>query len=323
MVRVRSVGSRVWLGLVLSSLTPPATAQAPGAPLIDAVRETPDVVLSWTALVDATSYRVERSLDPGQPWMLLAQGPATTFRDVGVVPGPPANPSPYYYRVIAENSFGAGPPSNLAFKLNIPLTFTGISAPSNNPNPVSLPYRFFPAGLGSWPPGGTGFDMCNYIGGWTVVWTFSRTTVPQCYPQIMNCEGTKNVFNLTPAEAYTFHPNLASVTLDLVGAHDPEFEPGGSRSVPLRTCQPGPSSCPLPYWPVSIPYHAAARTASDLCAELVAQSQPVFAVRDYRFELAVDRLHYCGTPIGDFDLVPGRAYDVQMTADGSWQPVVR
>jgi fibronectin type 3 domain-containing protein len=65
------------------------------------------VDLSWSAVADATGYRVERSADAAT-WTPVIDTPAgvTSYSDTGLAAG-----TTYHYRIMATNAAGASPPS--------------------------------------------------------------------------------------------------------------------------------------------------------------------------------------------------------------------
>jgi len=125
-----------------------ALCQVPQKPNVMAVRDNADVSLFWMFDPSADGYRVYRTEDPAAPPVLLADTPNPQYTDPGAVPGPPANPRLYYYFVIAYNGSGDSPPSNWAFKINIPLNCPAGSLCNNY---VAFPYLFFPQGVSTAP----------------------------------------------------------------------------------------------------------------------------------------------------------------------------
>jgi lysophospholipase L1-like esterase len=85
---------------------------APAAPatLTATAVSASQVDLAWSAVADATGYRVERSTD-GASWASLAQlaGGVTSHSDTGLASG-----TTYRYRVVATNAAGESPPSPVA-----------------------------------------------------------------------------------------------------------------------------------------------------------------------------------------------------------------
>jgi hypothetical protein len=83
----------------------------PGAPgtLSSTASTSTTVDLAWGAATNASSYRVERQLHTGGSWATVQSGiTGQTFHDTGLSPE-----TAYDYRVIATNSVGDGPPSNV------------------------------------------------------------------------------------------------------------------------------------------------------------------------------------------------------------------
>ncbi len=120
-----------WVDVVFA----PAAVTAPAAPatLTATAVSASQVDLSWSAVADATGYRVERSAD-GASWASLAQlaGGVTSHSDTGLAPA-----TTYHYRVVAANAGGESPPSPVATAttaaardLTAPSAPTGLSAAS-------------------------------------------------------------------------------------------------------------------------------------------------------------------------------------------------
>jgi hypothetical protein len=79
----------------------------PGAPTITSVTTNyGQVTLTWSAVVGATNYYVERSPSTGGPYTTIASTAATTYTDTSVING-----TTYYYVIVAVNTGGVGPNS--------------------------------------------------------------------------------------------------------------------------------------------------------------------------------------------------------------------
>jgi lysophospholipase L1-like esterase len=120
-----------WVDVVFA--TTAATPPAAPATLTATAVSTSQVDLSWSAVADATGYRVERSTD-GATWASLAElaGSVTSHSDTGLAPG-----TTYRYRVVATNAGGESAPSPVATAttpaagdLTAPTAPTGLSAAS-------------------------------------------------------------------------------------------------------------------------------------------------------------------------------------------------
>jgi len=120
-----------WVDVVFATTaaTPPAAPATLTATAVSASQ----VDLSWSAVADATGYRVERSTD-GATWASLAQlaGGVTSHSDTGLASG-----TTYHYRVVATNAGGESPPSPVASAttpatgdLTAPTAPTGLKATS-------------------------------------------------------------------------------------------------------------------------------------------------------------------------------------------------
>jgi lysophospholipase L1-like esterase len=120
-----------WVDVVFATTatTPPAAPATLTATAVSASQ----VDLSWSAVADATGYRVERSTD-GASWASLAEtaGGVTSHSDTGLASG-----TTYHYRVVATNAGGESPPSPVATAttpaagdLTAPTAPTGLKAAS-------------------------------------------------------------------------------------------------------------------------------------------------------------------------------------------------
>ncbi len=95
----------------------------PSAPTgLTAVETEGQIVLNWTAPPIATSYNVMRSTVQHAETLYESGITATTYTDTGVTSG-----TPYYYRVVAVNSYGPGGWSNEAWP-RVPKGPTGVTA---------------------------------------------------------------------------------------------------------------------------------------------------------------------------------------------------
>lgn len=97
-----------WVDVVFAA-TAPEPPVAPAAVTATAVSAS-QVDLSWSAVTDATGYRVERSADAAT-WVSVATTAAdvTSYSDTGLAAG-----TTYHYRVVATNAAGDSPPSPVA-----------------------------------------------------------------------------------------------------------------------------------------------------------------------------------------------------------------
>ena len=90
-----------------------------------------EITLTWNAVVGATGYRVERSLD-GVLWttVLSTTGDVTAATDRNL-----AAETTYFYRAFATNSAGASPASNVASAT----TVAAPTEPEPTPEPITAP----------------------------------------------------------------------------------------------------------------------------------------------------------------------------------------
>lgn len=143
----------------VSADSPPPDPTAPAAPSgLSASAASPSQInLAWNAPNSGgspiTGYKIERSLDDGGTWSVLASNTGnagTAYSDTGL------NPSTAYgYRVSAINAVGAGAPSNTAFATTGAALQSGIvindirttSGTTSAPNQITL--SNFNAGAGN------------------------------------------------------------------------------------------------------------------------------------------------------------------------------
>lgn len=113
-------------------------------------------------------------------------------------------------------------------------------------------------------------------------------------------------FPLTPGEGYFVRvANDGEYTIQ--GSHSP------GTSVVLYG--PGPNSESGQHF-ITIPYHALARTASDLFKEI--GSPPMLQIQ--RYDSATDQYAVYATGLPDFALVPGEAYGVKVSSRVDYIP---
>jgi lysophospholipase L1-like esterase len=96
-----------WVDVVFTT----TAVSAPPAPatLTATAVSASQVNLSWSAVADATGYRVERSTDAATWASAAALGSVTSYSDTGLASG-----TTYHYRVVATNAGGDSPPSPVA-----------------------------------------------------------------------------------------------------------------------------------------------------------------------------------------------------------------
>lgn len=302
------MNKRFFLALLAAALS-----AAPVDARLWALRDGDDVVISLDQTCPGVTYDVLRATATSGPWTVI--GTTTgSFRDLGAVPGPPVNPPLYFYRYRPQV-----PPScplrlNTVIKINIPLVEDAIAPAGNR---VSLPYRYFPDGnLGHWPQ--TARDLCQANPG---VESVERWSADGCYDRRKHlCRYPTAGFDLLPGEGFVVRVSTPA-TLDLVGAHDDDYaaNKAGLNRVDLPAC----ASCPSPGRRlVSVPYHAWAMTAEEVCTEVERSGGDLVAVEEYRPDVDTFVRHPCGTGIDDFPLTAGRAYALEIAADGWWSPDV-
>ena len=122
------------------SSTPGAVASAttylaPPTGLALSVASATEIDLSWNAVADATSYKIERSPD-NTAWTALAPSPALTGASITYANTALTAGSTYYYRISAINSVGTSVASTVLHTLTVPgaptLTATASSVSQVN-----------------------------------------------------------------------------------------------------------------------------------------------------------------------------------------------
>ncbi len=122
--------------------------------------------LSWTGSSGAGGYKIQRSPDGSSGWTQVGTSSSISFTDTGLVPS-----TTYSYRVLANNSFGDSPPSNVASATTTPAAPTSLSASPASSTQISL----------SWTAssGATGYKVQRSpdgSSGWNQVGTGSSTS---------------------------------------------------------------------------------------------------------------------------------------------------
>ena len=121
---VNAAGMGQWSETVSGTTDPPVVPGAPTGLNALVVMGVARVVLSWDAPASdggavITGYKIEASDDGADPWtaVITTSGDGTTYTDQGDDTNGPvfAAGTSRYYRVLAINSVGEGPPSELAF----------------------------------------------------------------------------------------------------------------------------------------------------------------------------------------------------------------
>jgi fibronectin type 3 domain-containing protein len=115
-----------------STVASGTTLENPPAGLAATVQSATAITLTWTAISDATSYKLERSTNAGTSWSTVTPGTAFTgssasYTDTGVTAG-----STDYYRISAISASGTSVPSGTVHLTTPPatttLTATDVSA---------------------------------------------------------------------------------------------------------------------------------------------------------------------------------------------------
>jgi fibronectin type 3 domain-containing protein len=115
------------------------------------------VDLTWSAVTEATGYRVERSTDTAT-WNPIANPTAgvTSYSDTGLAPG-----TTYSYRVVATNGEGDSPPSPVASATTSPAPDTTAPTAPSGLKGVSAKAKINLSWSGSTDVGGSG--LAGYV----------------------------------------------------------------------------------------------------------------------------------------------------------------
>jgi hypothetical protein len=199
--------------------------------------------------------------------------------------------------------------SNMGFKLNYALA---TNTDGNNINWVAIPYfnNYLSAAA-----------MCTDIN--TVDCTAGLATSIAYFNTATNtyasfiCGGTKGDFNIQAAKGYAVSVSANTCTWKLVGSHNDSYDTAPT-GVSFATNTDGNNI----NW-VSVPYHSTSALASALCTEIKTACSNIATSAAY-FNTATNTYasFICGGTKGDFNILPGRAIAVSVSAAGSscWHP---
>lgn len=212
--------------------------------------------------------------------------------------------------------------SNLAFHVPVALEFDPAA---DNVNWVSLPWRYFPDG--TLRQGQTVGDLCVAFNGgasrnqdvrMVVRWNAANDTVTTRFCAADPTVGSP--FIVVPGEAYMVIPSRAGVVLHFAGSEDVSF----SRN------KRGPSTLPIVFDPqlsssnlVSLPYHARAAVAKDLCVMFNGSpfaGSPVRAIVRWNALTSTVTSKFCPGSVPSFSVVPGEGYAVYPAVSGVLLP---
>ncbi|HWE03064.1 MAG TPA: fibronectin type III domain-containing protein [Tepidisphaeraceae bacterium] len=159
------------------------TLLAPPTGFTTSVASGTQINLAWTTVNDASTYKIERSVD-NIAWTTLAPSPAlnstsTSYHDTTVSPG-----MTYYYRISATNSAGTSTPTVSSATLTLPAAPT-LTVASSTPTSISL----------SWTPSVSATSyLLERSANAGVTWTSAVTQSTTTYANT----------GLTPNTAYQF-----------------------------------------------------------------------------------------------------------------------
>jgi hypothetical protein len=100
------------------------------------------ILLSWSSVSGATSYRVYRNTSTSGTYTLIGSSTTTSYTDTSLSAG-----KPYYYRVSAVNSAGEESPQSSVISAMIPSPSGGVRVPAHTVHPI---------------PGRTGITWMDY-----------------------------------------------------------------------------------------------------------------------------------------------------------------
>lgn len=202
-------------------------------------------------------------------------------------------------------SFAAA--SNTGFKLNYPMTYVTGTTQTNY---VSLPYFYFPQGVGTAPSAG---KVCKDAGGSANLVSVQNYVTANDVPQSCVCSDTSasgcvvasTDFAIVAGQGIMIKPKQ-DFTFNIVGSHDDDYSVGGSKSYPLYY-----STTTTNTNVVSVPYHSKSDMAGALCKQLT--STKIVAIQSYITANDVPKSCVCSDTSAsgcvvastDFSLTPG------------------
>jgi len=197
--------------------------------------------------------------------------------------------------------------SNMAFKLNYTLL---TNTDSNNINWVSIPYFNYYT---------VAEDVCMDIN--TVDCTPVATNIGYFFTEINAhishaCGTPKGNFNIFAGRGYAVSVMSDTCTWKIVGSHNDAYDT--TSGVSFATNIDGNNI----NW-IAVPYHSTAAKAEGLCTQINANYANIATSVAY-FDTATNSAttHACGSPKSNFNIIPGRALALSVTAAGSscWHP---
>ena len=123
--QLRAVASTTQSGLTSTVSATPLPPRPAAAPVVDAAPGNARVTLTWTALPDATSYKIYRSENGVFDAPAIGSTSSTTFKNYSLTNG-----TTYHYRVAGRNLGGEGPRSEVvsATPVAAPLAPSNVAA---------------------------------------------------------------------------------------------------------------------------------------------------------------------------------------------------
>ena len=198
--------------------------------------------------------------------------------------------------------------SNMAFKLNYTLL---TNTDHNDINWVSLPY-FNNYTVSENICVDIEFVDCSWgIVPWIAYFdTATNSTVTHM------CGSAKSDYNIFPGRGYAIAVTTNTCTWKIVGSHNDAYDT--TLGVSFETNTYGNNI----NW-ISVPYHSTVTVAESLCTQINANCTNIATSAAY-FDTATnsDVTHACGSSKNNFNVIPGRAIAVSVTAAGSscWHP---
>jgi len=198
--------------------------------------------------------------------------------------------------------------SNMGFKLNYALL---TNTDNNNINWVAIPYfdNYTAAE-----------DICTDIN--TVDCTAGLASSIAYFDTATNSASThgcglpKNNFNIDAGRGYALSVTAGTCTWKIVGSHNDNYDATSGVSFATNTDNNNIN------W-ISVPYHSTAAVAESVCIGINANCANIVSSVAY-FDTATNSAstHGCGLPKNNFNVLPGRALAVSVTAAGSscWHP---
>jgi len=249
--------------------------------------------MAWTSVGGASSYPIQSCAMTSAGCLpnSLLYSPTTNSYSTTL---DTTSANGHLYFVTAQDSCSTSTPSNVAVQYVRPLK---LASGNLGVNWVSLPFFNNTA---------TAKSICTDIGANAA--SVAKYNVATDTFTTFTCLLTGPGFSTTEGEAYLIKVKNADTDWRIVGSHDNAF------TVNLKAATGGNLGV---NW-ISIPYNTTATVAHDICTQAGSNTASVA-----KYNVANDTFttHTCAlATINNFNLTPGEAYLIKVSADTSWVP---